>query len=116
MPHTPFIIADLDGTLLHDAERFEDRALSARTIETVHAVRSRGIPVVVATARPVSTGLSIVQALHADACIYLNGALIDFDPHNQITHHSPDTSHRHRAALSKTDSTRSAPARCAARC
>ena len=22
MPHTPFVIADLDGTLLHDAERF----------------------------------------------------------------------------------------------
>lgn len=95
MPHTPFIIADLDGTLLHDAERFEDRALSARTIETVHAVRSRGIPVVVATARPVSTGLSIVQALHADACIYLNGALIDFDPsqsdYASLTGHKPSS-------------------------
>lgn len=95
MPHTPFVIADLDGTLLHDAERFEDRALSARTIETVHAVRSRGIPVVVATARPVSTGLSIVQALHADACIYLNGALIDFDPsqsdYASLTGHKPSS-------------------------
>ncbi len=94
-PHTPFVIADLDGTLLHDAERFEDRALSARTIETVHAVRSRGIPVVVATARPVSTGLSIVQALHADACIYLNGALIDFDPsqsdYASLTGHKPSS-------------------------
>ncbi len=42
-----------------------------------------------------STGLSIVQALHADACIYLNGALIDFDPsqsdYASLTGHKPSS-------------------------
>lgn len=80
MPDTPSVIVDLDGTLLHDALRFEDRDFSARTQRAVDRLHAAGVPFAVATARPVSTGLGIVQRLHADACIYLNGALIDFDP------------------------------------
>lgn len=76
----PFIVADLDGTLLHDGTTFEQRALSRYTIETVDRLHARHIPFVVATARPVSTGLDMVRQLNADACIYLNGALIDFHP------------------------------------
>ena len=36
----------------------------------------------IATARPVSTGLQFAEKLPVDAAIYLNGALIDFDPAN----------------------------------
>lgn len=74
------VIADLDGTLLHDGATFEQRALSQRTIDAVGRLRERGIPFAIATARPVSTGLDMVRALKADACVYLNGALIDFMP------------------------------------
>lgn len=80
MPTTSSIIVDLDGTLLHDAPRFEERDFSMRTQRAVDRLHDAGIPVAVATARPVSTGLGIVRRLRADACIYLNGALIDFDP------------------------------------
>ncbi|KOA64923.1 HAD family hydrolase [Bifidobacterium animalis subsp. animalis MCC 1489] len=76
----PFIVADLDGTLLHDGKTFEQRALSDYTIRTVDTLHRNHVPFVVATARPVSTGLDMVRRLHADACIYLNGALIDFHP------------------------------------
>ena len=80
MPTTPSIIVDLDGTLLHDAPRFEERDFSARTQRAVDRLHAAGVPFAVATARPVSTGIGIVRRLHADACIYLNGVLIDFDP------------------------------------
>ncbi|MEE1296655.1 MAG: HAD family hydrolase [Bifidobacterium sp.] len=78
--NAPVVVADLDGTLLHDAPVFEERALGARTLATVERLRAQGVRFAVATARPVSTGLSMVRALHADACIYLNGALVDLDP------------------------------------
>lgn len=78
--NTPFIIVDLDGTLLHDAPVFEQRSLSQRTIDTIDQLHARNIKVAVATARPVSTALDIVQQLRADACIYLNGALTDYNP------------------------------------
>lgn len=76
----PVVIADLDGTMLHDAPTFEQRALSTYTIDTIDRLHRAGIRLAIATARPVSTGLSMVNQLHADACIYLNGALVDFDP------------------------------------
>ncbi|MEE0653654.1 HAD hydrolase family protein [uncultured Bifidobacterium sp.] len=82
---TPIVIVDLDGTLLHDAARFEDRDFTMRTQRAVDRLHNEGIPFAVATARPVSTGHDIVRRLRADACIYLNGALIDFDPaHSDI--------------------------------
>ncbi|WP_314685906.1 HAD hydrolase family protein [uncultured Bifidobacterium sp.] len=78
---TPLLVmADLDGTLLHDAPTFEERFLTPRTIEAVRALRDAGALFGVSTARPVSTGLPLVDMLHPDVCVYLNGALIDLDP------------------------------------
>lgn len=73
---------DLDGTLLHGADTFEGRFLSQRAIDAVRRAHDAGLKIVVSTARPVSTGLAIVQRMPVDACVYLNGALIDFDPLN----------------------------------
>lgn len=74
------IVADLDGTLLHGAPTFEGRHLTERSIEAVRLLHDAGYRFAVATARPVSTGYAIAERLPVDACIYLNGALIDLDP------------------------------------
>lgn len=74
------VVADLDGTLLHDGETFEDRFLTQRSIDSINRMHDAGIKFVVETARPVSTGYSFVQKLPVDAVAYLNGALLDFNP------------------------------------
>ena len=74
------LVVDLDGTLLHGADTFEGRYLSQRAADAIQRAHDAGIKIAVSTARPVSTGLAIVQRLAVDACVYLNGALIDFDP------------------------------------
>ncbi|WP_291527411.1 HAD family hydrolase [Bifidobacterium sp. UBA744] len=74
------LVADLDGTLLHDGATFEERFLSQRAIDVMIRAHDAGVRFAVSTARPVSTGLPIVGKLPVDACVYLNGALIDFDP------------------------------------
>ena len=74
------LVADLDGTLLHDAEVFEDRFITQRSIDTINRAHDAGLKFAIATARPVSTGLQFAEKLPVDAVIYLNGALIDFDP------------------------------------
>ena len=74
------LVADLDGTLLHDAEVFEDRFITQRSIDTINRAHDAGMQFAIATARPVSTGLQFAEKLPEDAVIYLNGALIDFDP------------------------------------
>lgn len=74
------IVLDLDGTLLHDADSFEQRYISDRSIRAIEALHQQGTKVTVATARPVSTSFDIVQQFPVDACIYLNGALIDYHP------------------------------------
>ena len=79
-PGIRLLALDLDGTLLHGADTFEGRFLSQRAIDAVRRAHDAGLKIVVSTARPVSTGLAIVQRLAVDACVYLNGALIDFDP------------------------------------
>ena len=82
-PHdgTPrLIVADLDGTLLHDGATFEERFITQRSIDTVRRMHDAGYRFAIATARPVSTGLAFADKLPADAVIYLNGALIDFRP------------------------------------
>lgn len=86
------VVADLDGTLLHDGETFEDRFLTQRSIDSINRMHDAGIKFVVETARPVSTGYSFVQKLPVDAVAYLNGALLDFNPPRPITICSP---HRH---------------------
>lgn len=74
------LVADLDGTLLYDADVFEDRGITQRSIDAITRAHDAGYRFAIATARPVSTGLRFVEQLPADAVVYLNGALIDFDP------------------------------------
>lgn len=67
------LVADLDGTLLHDAEVFEDRFITQRSIDTINRAHDAGMQFAIATARPVSTGLQFAEKLPVDAVIYLNG-------------------------------------------
>ncbi|MCI1220088.1 MAG: HAD family hydrolase [Bifidobacterium sp.] len=77
---TRLLVADLDGTLLHDAPVFEERFMSQYTVDILEQAHDQGVKLAIATARPVSTALSFTRRLPVDACIYLNGALIDTDP------------------------------------
>ena len=77
---TTMVVADLDGTLLHDGETFEERFLTRYSIDVINRMHDNGIVFAVETARPVSTGFSFVEKLPVDAVAYLNGALIDFNP------------------------------------
>lgn len=79
-PPLRLLVADLDGTLLCDGSSFETRALSARTISSLNRAHEAGIGIAVATARPVRTAWDIVHQIPVDACVYLNGALIDTSP------------------------------------
>ncbi|NMM99785.1 HAD family hydrolase [Bifidobacterium sp. DSM 109958] len=74
------LVVDLDGTLLHGADTFEGRYLDRTAIDAMRRAHDAGFKLAVSTARPVSTGLDIVRRLPVDACVYLNGALIDFHP------------------------------------
>ena len=75
------VVADLDGTLMHDAPTFEERFLTSRAVDTIWRMHDEyGVRFAVATARPVSTGYDVVSRLPVDACVYLNGALIDMNP------------------------------------
>ena len=77
---TTMVVVDLDGTLLHDGETFEERFLTQYSIDVINRMHDNGIVFAVETARPVSTGFSFVEKLPVDAVAYLNGALIDFNP------------------------------------
>lgn len=77
---TSMLIADLDGTLLHDAQVFENRFITQRSIDTIRRMHDTGVKFIVETARPVSTGYRFVEQLPVDGVAYLNGALIDIDP------------------------------------
>lgn len=92
------LLADLDGTLLHDADVFEDRFITQRSIDAIVRAHDAGYRFAIATARPVSTGLQFARRLPVDAVIYLNGALIDFDPvhsdMDSLTTHKPDDGNR----------------------
>lgn len=58
----------------------QDRFITQRSIDTINRAHDAGMQFAIATARPVSTGLQFAEKLPVDAVIYLNGALIDFDP------------------------------------
>lgn len=73
------LIADLDGTMLHDADTFEGRFLSNETVKAAKRLRENGIPLAIITARPVGSAFDFIHDLNAQVCAYLNGALIDFD-------------------------------------
>ena len=74
------VVADLDGTLLHGAQTFEERFVSERSVATINRMHEAGYLFAIATARPVSTGFVFADRLPVDAVVYLNGALLDFDP------------------------------------
>lgn len=73
------VIADLDGTMLHDSDTFEGRYLSSETVQAAERLHESGIPLAIITARPVGSAFDFVHDLKAQVCAYLNGALIDFD-------------------------------------
>ena len=77
---TSMLVADLDGTLLHDAQVFEDRFITQRSVDAIRRLHDTGVKFVIETARPVSTGYRFVEKLPVDGVAYLNGALIDFAP------------------------------------
>ncbi|KFI72651.1 DNA polymerase III subunit beta [Bifidobacterium minimum] len=79
------VVADLDGTLLHDAPTFEERFITRDSVEAVRRLKDHGVLFAVSTARPVSTGYSLVELLRPDACVYLNGALIDLSPRDSTS-------------------------------
>lgn len=73
------VVADLDGTMLHDANAFESRYLSQETVSASKRLSECGIPLAIITARPVGSAFDFIHDLSAKVCAYLNGALIDFD-------------------------------------
>lgn len=73
------VVADLDGTMLHDANAFESRYLSQETVRASKRLSECGIPLAIITARPVGSAFDFIHDLNAQVCAYLNGALIDFD-------------------------------------
>ncbi|CAG7629046.1 HAD family hydrolase [Paenibacillus allorhizosphaerae] len=71
--HIAAIVLDLDGTLLNSAKK-----VSPRNLEAVLHCRERGIPVIVATARPPRTLANMLpeSLQQLDAMIYYNGAMV----------------------------------------
>jgi len=65
------IVTDLDRTLLKD-----DKTVSNYTLHVLEKLRERGIPFVIATARPIRTVREPLGFLRFDAAVYHNGAVI----------------------------------------
>lgn len=65
------IVTDLDRTLLRD-----DKTISPYTAETLAELARRGIPFVIATARPIRAVRQWLSFLRYDAAVYHNGAVI----------------------------------------
>ncbi len=79
------VAVDLDDTLLQP-----DKQVTANTIAAVRACEQRGIPVVLASARPPRSVFDIYQKLGLRTVqINYNGALI-YEPHRgEVVHHHP---------------------------
>ncbi len=65
------VATDLDGTLLRS-----DGTISARTLRALAAVRARGIPIVIVTARPPRTVRTLTWQLTGGLAICGNGAIV----------------------------------------
>jgi Cof subfamily protein (haloacid dehalogenase superfamily) len=79
------VAVDLDGTLLNDAKR-----IGSHTVEALSAVASRGIKVVIASARPPRSVRHIYAQLRLDTWqINYNGALIWDEPAKEVIFHRP---------------------------
>lgn len=64
------VVTDLDRTLLR-----EDKTISAYTQETLAALRARGIPFAIATARPARAVRKQLGFLRYDGAVFFNGAV-----------------------------------------
>lgn len=65
------IVTDLDGTYLRS-----DKTVSAYTQSVIRELRSKGIPFVIATARPVRAVTRWLPWLTYDAAVFHNGAVV----------------------------------------
>ena len=65
------IVTDLDRTLLRD-----DKTVSGYTEETLSELKRRGIPFVIATARPIRAVRRWLSFLRYDAAVFHNGAVV----------------------------------------
>jgi Cof subfamily protein (haloacid dehalogenase superfamily) len=82
----PRLVAiDLDGTLFDDSKQ-----VSARTVAAISCLPSRGVKVVIATARPPRSVRQVYQQLRLDSFqINYNGALIWDEPKSEAVFHRP---------------------------
>ena len=58
------VVADLDGTMLHDANAFESRYLSQETVRASKRLNECGIPLAIITARPVGSAFDFIHDLN----------------------------------------------------
>ena len=65
------IVTDLDRTLLRD-----DKTISGYTEKTLLELKKRGIPFVIATARPIRAVRQWLSFLRYDAAVFHNGAVV----------------------------------------
>jgi Cof subfamily protein (haloacid dehalogenase superfamily) len=87
--HLPIrlIAIDLDGTLLNDSKQVSDQ-----TAEALCCLPSRGVKVIIASARPPRSVRHIYQSLALDTWqINYNGALIWDEPARRVVYHQPIT-------------------------
>lgn len=110
------VVADLDGTLLHDGETFEDRFLTQRSIDSINRMHDAGIKFVVETARPVSTGYSFVQSFRLTPSPISTGRCWISTPPRPITICSPHRRCRRTDICRRSDSLRRGHARSASTC
>jgi Cof subfamily protein (haloacid dehalogenase superfamily) len=79
------VAIDLDGTLLNDSKRVSDQ-----TAEALRCLPSRGVKVVIASARPPRSVRHIYHLLNLDTLqINYNGALIWNEPEKKSVFHCP---------------------------
>src|SRR5688572_9821493 len=84
-PAIRLVAVDLDGTLLNSAKLVSDQ-----TIEALQCLPSRGVRVVIASARPPRSVRHIYQMLRLDTLqINYNGALIWDEPQQRAVFHQP---------------------------
>src|SRR5439155_13123384 len=79
------VAVDLDGTLLNDSKK-----VSEQTIEALRCLPTRGVRLVIASARPPRSVRHIYQSLGLDTWqINYNGALIWDEPGKRPVFHRP---------------------------
>jgi Cof subfamily protein (haloacid dehalogenase superfamily) len=79
------VAIDLDGTLLNNSKQ-----VSGQTVDAISCLTSRGVKVIIATARPPRSVRQIYQQLKLDCFqINYNGALIWDEPKQEAVFHRP---------------------------